>query len=286
MDSEPQVNLENLCMSGGAPGSDEQWGMMAGRLGHKVLHWSFEGHRTAVPEGDRVQLSQVLLNQADVALARANVSLGRHWPSRNPDTNNLLRRNWYQVKDTRAVYAVGVMEAGHRIKGGSAWAIQMYMDRFLIDGEDINQCQLYFCHQPTGVWWEWRGKWSMRINAPPVPKGIWTGIGTRDLTSDGKWQIRKTMGGYPVGPEQIAAVHPTIEEPKVGDIIYVPDGETDSQGQRQIGGWAVVNRIQEAAGDHWIAVTEYMNTSFSWKELRTQQEALRIKHGLDHALTK
>ena len=44
-----QVTLDNICLSGGADGSDLQWAMMAGSLGHKVVHWSFQGHRSEAP---------------------------------------------------------------------------------------------------------------------------------------------------------------------------------------------------------------------------------------------
>jgi hypothetical protein len=279
-----EVTLENICLSGGADNSDLQWGMMAGRLGHKVVHWSFQGHRTDAPPAELVQLSQNQLEEADRFIERANRAIRRNWPSRTTSTNNLLRRNWYQVKDTGAVYAVGNME-DRAIKGGTAWAVQMYMDRFLYDGEPLEKCQLYFYDQTTFVWWQWRGQWEIRVSQPPMPQGVWTGIGTRDLTSDGKWMIRKVMGGYPVADAQIAAVHPLITEPKVADIIYVPNGKDDEFG-KQLGGWAYVNRILDTGDDLWIAITEYANTYFRWSELAPQQSALRSQFGLDHACTK
>jgi hypothetical protein len=161
----------------------------------------------------------------------------------------------------------------------------MYMDRFLYDGEPLEKCQLYFYDQTTFVWWQWRGQWEIRVSQPPMPQGVWTGIGTRDLTSDGKWMIRKVMGGYPVADAQIAAVHPLITEPKVADIIYVPNGKDDEFG-KQLGGWAYVNRILDTGDDLWIAITEYANTYFRWSELAPQQSALRSQFGLDHACTK
>lgn len=279
-----EVTLDNICLSGGADNSDLQWGMMAGSLGHKVVHWSFQGHRTDAPPADVVQLSQSQLEEADRFIERANRAVKRNWPSRHISTNNLLRRNWYQVKDTGAVYAVGNMVRGE-IQGGTAWAIQMYMDRFIHDGEPMSSCNLFFYEQSMNVWWQWRGQWEIRVSQPPVPQGVWTGIGTRDLTFEGKWMIRKVMGGYDVGAAQIAAAHPIQTKPEVGAIIYVPNGREDELG-KQIGGWAVVNRIQNTVDDQWVSVTEYVNTYFSWRELAPQQEALRNSFGLNHALTK
>lgn len=280
-----QVTLDNICLSGGADGSDLQWAMMAGNLGHKVVHWSFQGHRSSAPSDDVVQLNQQQLEEADRFIERANRNVRRNWPSKSLFTNNLLRRNWYQVKDTGAVYAVGKMK-GREVEGGTAWAIQMYMDRFIHDGEPLSQCNLFFYDQNMNVWWQWRGSWEIRVSQPPAPVGVWTGIGTRDLNFDGRWMIRKVMGGYDVTPVQIAAAHPALDKPEVGAIIYVPNGREDERG-KQTGGWAVVNRIQTTVdGDQWVSVTEYINTYFSWNELGPRQAALRDSFGLNHALTK
>jgi hypothetical protein len=194
--SDPEEILKeitgNLCLSGGADGSDLQWGMMAGRIGHYVIHWSFTGHRSGAPEQELVRLSSDQLLRADDALSRANLSLKRRWPNTKPWIANLLRRNWYQVNWTGGLYAVGSMKK-NKIEGGTAWATQMYMDRF---SENPHDARLFFFDQEPGVWKKWTGEWEILTESPPLPSGIWTGIGTRDLKDSGKWAIRNVMGGY------------------------------------------------------------------------------------------
>lgn len=185
----------NSCLSGGADGADLQWGMCAGSAGHHVVHWSFEGHRSKAPDAEVSILSKEQLEQADESVKRANKTLKRHFPTRNGFVNNLLRRNYYQIKWTQAVYAVAKLENGI-VSGGTAWATQMYMDRYLFDGEPIEECHLYLFDQLTEKWFSWSNGW-IEITEPPVPSGVWTGIGSRELTDAGKHAIRALLGFSP-----------------------------------------------------------------------------------------
>ena len=186
---------ENLCLSGGADGADLQWGMMAGSVGHSVIHWSFQGHKSQAPSSEVVVLDDASLGEADELLKRANATLRRRFPGKNRFINNLLRRNYYQVKWTESLYGVGELKKD-QVQGGTAWAVQMYMDRFTLDGESMDTCRLYFYDQLLDQWMQWRGQWSVMDAPPPMPSGIWTGIGTRELSHNGKWAIRNVMGGY------------------------------------------------------------------------------------------
>lgn len=194
---------DNICLSGGAEGADLQWGMNAGRAGQSVIHWSFEKHKCHAPEVETVRLTEDQLSVADPFLARANETLKRRWPASNPYVGNLLRRNYYQIAWAEAVYAVGEMKNGE-IQGGTAWATQMYMDRFLRDGTDLTLARLYFYNQATRTWMFWNGIWQTLIGAPPTPAGVWAGIGSRDLQDHGKWAIRELWGWFkPTEDEQL-----------------------------------------------------------------------------------
>ena len=186
----------NLCLSGGAKGADAQWGMTAGKAGHSVIHWSYEGHKAQAPEQEVVRLTKEQLEVADSALHRANETLKRTVPTWKPWLCNLLRRNYYQVKWTGAVYGVGKLIHG-QVDGGTAWAIQMYLDRFSKDGEDPSGLKLYFFCQTLDAWFIWDGGWRSLGGPPPAPQGIWTGIGSRDLLKNGKDAIRSLMGYTP-----------------------------------------------------------------------------------------
>ena len=96
----------NWCFSGGADGSDLQWGMTAGKKGHGVIHWSFLGHKSSAPMQEIVILPQDQLDTGDPYCALANKTLKRRWPPKNIHVGNLLRRNWFQVCFSSSCYAV------------------------------------------------------------------------------------------------------------------------------------------------------------------------------------
>ena len=278
----------NVCLSGGADGADLQWGLQAGKAGHGVIHWSFQGHRTQAPEQEVVRLTEEQLKRADEALKRANRTLKRSWPSKHDITNNLLRRNYYQIKDTQALYAVSDLSWDKGVSGGTAWATQMYMDRFLIDGEPMENCQLYLLNKATLRWYSWYdGKWDLMISRPPRPKGLWTGIGSRDISALVRVEMRKLMGTYVLDDVQMQSLYPIVEEPKIDDIIYVPERKIAGDGiNNRAGGWATVRRISR--GDKlWVSVVEFSdNEEFDWEELREVQIDLRKRFGVTRASSK
>ena len=181
------VGENPICLSGGAAGADSQWGMAAGMAGHMVIHFSFQGHKTQVPQDEIVVLTDEQLREADPHLEKANETLKRKVPYNKPWVVNLLRRNWFQVKDTQSVYAVSHLDNG-MVSGGTAWATQMFIDRF-----EGGECPLYLFDQKQGAWLTWaRGRWSSSSFVHP-PHGIWTGIGSRDLNETGKRAIRTLL---------------------------------------------------------------------------------------------
>lgn len=277
----------NLCMSGGADGADLLWGFQAGKIGHGVIHWSFAEHRSQAPEQEIVRLTREQLERADEALIRANASVKRRFPTKTDVTNSLLRRNWYQVKDTNAVYAVSELEGG-QIAGGTAWAVQMYLDRFIHDLEPMENCHAYVLDKKTLKWFEWNGtRWINMISRPPTPSGIWTGIGSREMSAAARIEIRKLMGTFEMDEVQLNSLHPIVEEPQVDDIVYVPDHKIPGKGiLNKAGGWATVRRVTKG-NKVWICVGEFSdNSEYDWSELQTKQIELRRQFGLTRASSK
>lgn len=179
-----------ICLSGGAEGADSQWGVCAGMAGHLVYHFSFQGHRTNVPPSEVVVLTPEQLAQADPALEVANQTLKRSVPYGKPWIANLLRRNWFQVRDAQSVYAVSTLKGG-MVEGGTAWATQMFIDRHAGQA-----CPAYLYDQAEQGWKVWNGAWEA-LETPPVPTGIWAGIGSRALGLPGKQAIRTLLGYVP-----------------------------------------------------------------------------------------
>ena len=180
---------DNVCLSGGAYGSDLFWGYNAGVRGDQVIHWSFHGHDTQAPEQEVARLKHSQLIEADEPLKVAAKSLGRSLSGRKDYVMNLFRRNYYQVCYTERVYAVSSFGKHNKVNGGTAWAVQMYLDRF----ENGDDCEMYLLNQPDLDWWKWDNRFRLWecIDSPPIPHGIWTGIGTRKLSKKSKDEIRK-----------------------------------------------------------------------------------------------
>jgi hypothetical protein len=205
--------MKPICLSGGAKGADAQWGMCAGTAGHEVVHWSFADAKVYVPEAEVARLTDEQLEAANKACHTAAKNMNARYkaagvktrksfqlntPANIPDkylyVRNLLRRNYYQVKDTERVYAVADIEDG-MVSGGTAWAVQMFIDR--VNGA---ACECYVFDQLTEQWYVWNGlnsrvRWNA-LESPPEPHGVWTGIGSRDLSTEGKEAIRTLLRYY------------------------------------------------------------------------------------------
>ncbi|KIL89250.1 hypothetical protein FAVG1_07644 [Fusarium avenaceum] len=181
------ISNENICLSGGAEGADVAWGNCAALAGHEVIHWSFPGHSSPAPENQLIRLDDEQLKASDEALQDAATALGLSPPQR-PVVARLLRRNYYQVAWSQACYAVTFMEDGRQALGGTVWATTMF--RQLHPGNH----ELYIFDQSRDIWLKWNGEsWDL-IDMPPRPKGVWAGIGARNLTQSGYEAIQKLMG--------------------------------------------------------------------------------------------
>jgi hypothetical protein len=169
-----------MCLSGGAEGADLQWGMNAGRAGHQVIHFSFGSHRSKAPDAEIVRLTEAHLLEADEHVRKANETLNRRYPASSDFVNNLLRRNWYQVRDSEAIFAVASFKSG-QVTGGTAWAVQMFLDK--------GGTTAFVYDQVESRWMTWQGGWEPAPEVP-MPSGVYAGVGSRDLKENGKFAIR------------------------------------------------------------------------------------------------
>jgi len=176
----------NICFSGGAKGADHAWGLMATNVGHDLIHFTFAGH-TSIDKQFSTMLSRAELDEADTHVSIAAKSMKRKWPSQNPHVNDLLRRNYSQVRFSERVYAVANFmpddKSVLKISGGTCWAATMYVDRWYAQ-RDLKECELYFYDMISNKWMQWWETWKV-IDAPPKPHGRYAGIGSRDITDDG-----------------------------------------------------------------------------------------------------
>lgn len=168
--------------SGAANGSDTYWQNLGTKYGVRVQAFSFKAHGGKTSA--RVVLNNEQLKQADEFLHKANKTLKRHFPTRNNFVNNLLRRNWYQVRDSNGVFAIGKLSASRStIEGGTGWAVQMAIDSIK---------PVFVFDTVNGLWkqFEYRKKKFVCCEPPRLTLNF-TGIGTRALPENGKVAIEK-----------------------------------------------------------------------------------------------
>src|SRR5690606_735131 len=102
------------------------------------------------------------------------------FPTRLEYVNNLLRRNFFQVKYAKNVYAVCELKNGVP-QGGTAWAVALAAhlphkpNIYVLDIS--GSTYLWRTYIGDGSNWLWR----MNIARPDIPKGVYAGIGTRNV---------------------------------------------------------------------------------------------------------
>ena len=191
--------------SGGAQGADTIFEKFAKAAGHVVKAFSFKGHITK--SKNRYKLLPEQLRKADTFLKKANKTLKRKIPKKE-DVRNLLRRNYYQVKDVDQVVAVGHLETQDtQVKGGTGWAVQMAID---LGVKDIHVFNL-----AKNEWNKWDGKKFVKAEAP-VLSNNYAGIGARPksklrpfgITKEGEAAI-KALYEKPAAEEKTVRHTPT-----------------------------------------------------------------------------
>ena len=164
--------------SGGAVGSDTQWdiiGKTFGMVNNK--HYYFEGYNT--PNGNTA-IPINLKNEADEKLKAANETLGRRFPTSKEYVNNLLRRNWWQVKNSDAIFAISSI-TDNKVDGGTGWAAHMAI---------AENKPVYVFDQNKNKWFTWSNNKFVEVDTPVLTKNF-AGIGTRNINEAGKQAIKE-----------------------------------------------------------------------------------------------
>lgn len=180
---------ENVCLSGGSKGADRLFGELAAKAGHQVMHFSFLNHHCPCPKETIVVLSYKELLEADPKLNQANLILKRAFPSRSEYVNNLLRRNYYQIKTADRVYASTALDENMIPLGGTAWAIMMAFfqhEGMEIYNYDHSRSKWFIVNfdsvRPEFFCWK-------EVSTVPKPHGRYAGIGSSELPDNGRQAI-------------------------------------------------------------------------------------------------
>lgn len=167
--------------SGGAKGSDSVWDYIGRKYGvTKHNHYWHSG--LPKPPLGNVELTDDQLEEGWQKVLKANKKLKR----RPEKYKSLLSRNWFQVKNADAVYAIGNLpmclgasQIPDEVLGGTGWAVQMAIDA---------KKPVFLFEQQMKSWCKWNGFVFTQCNQPTLTPNF-AGIGTREITEESKQAI-------------------------------------------------------------------------------------------------
>ena len=168
--------MSHICFSGGATGSDLLWSFESIKKGYKVIDFSFEGHTTK--SENRYILSTNHLKEGYEHIKIANNTLNRNVTNISSYVKNLISRDWFQVKKSEAIFAIGILQTEKTVLGGTGWAVQLAID---------NHKPVYLFEQNVNQW----HYFDYESNAFEIYEGIpkltekFAGIGTRNINENG-----------------------------------------------------------------------------------------------------
>jgi len=189
--------MGDILLSGGAAGADTLFALCAKALGHEVYAFSFPGHNGGAGKYD---LNPGELESQSELLVQTGKNLNKRFSPDPPDQHqlrfvrNLLLRSAYQILGMpetgrpETVYVVTNLTPDRKYaKGGSSWAVE-------IAAHLAHDPKLYLFDMQSNHWHTLVEDTFEPCQAPPVPSGIYTGIGARDITEAGLTAIGNLYG--------------------------------------------------------------------------------------------
>ena len=155
--------------SGGAEGADTLWDTVAANLGMPAANRSHYFYHTKTPIGN-VALTEEQYKEGVQHAMKANQVLGRKGIEK-PENMRTIARNWFQVKNSDAVFAIAPIDLFGNISGGTAWAVQMAID----EGKPV--------YVYDGMWYTYNRQ-TMQFepyNDIPILTKNFAGIGSRSI---------------------------------------------------------------------------------------------------------
>ena len=165
-----------ICHSGGCPGSDMTWEVEGNYYGVKTIAYSFSGHTQHGKNRQILSLEE--LEEGYQHVLEANKVLKRR-PEYTPRyIKGLLSRNWFQIKNSDSVFAIGKFIDKKRVNGGTGWAVQMAID---------NKKPTFVFDQPSKKWnkFNYDTQEFEAIDYIPKLTENFAGVGTREIDDNG-----------------------------------------------------------------------------------------------------
>jgi len=177
--------------SGGAKGSDTVFATLSLQNGLYVVIHSFEGHKINMPylkESSLLRIKKHTKEELGIIYSEYIVKVAKYMgrnAARLEYTKDLLARDYFQINETEAVFAVGVIDSVNNgkviVAGGTGYAISMALR--------LNIPYIIIYDQQDMRWYNIKnGKLQKQWNEPIVKMkdfAFVAGIGTRNLNQFG-----------------------------------------------------------------------------------------------------
>lgn len=165
-----------ICHSGGCPGSDMTWENEGLIYDVHTIAYSFWNHRQ---QGRNQKiLSGLELKEGFERVLKANEVIKKYPQGQAQYIQNLLARNWFQVKNSEAIFAIAKSVKGNLVEGGTGWAVQMAIDV---------RKPLFVFDQPTICWLKFdydKNRFEKMAVLPKLTEHF-AGVGTREINKNG-----------------------------------------------------------------------------------------------------
>jgi len=181
------------CHSGGAQGSDLKFEHLSLEYDINVNAYSFEGHKT--DSENRVILTNDEISKGWIKSQKSAKALKRNTHNLSPYVKKLLARDWYQVKNSSAIFAIGyILDPGEQgiripnktnkqtIDGGTGYACMMAIQ---------HKKPIFVFNQKDNKWYKWNLNQFREIDYVPKLTENFAGIGTRELSFEGETAIEE-----------------------------------------------------------------------------------------------
>jgi hypothetical protein len=172
--------MQYYCHSGGCSGADMTWENEGNKWGVITIPYSFQNHVQDSPNPKILTPEELSEGWEHVLIAEQTLKRPTN-RIKSTYVRKLLARNWFQVKNSTAIYAVGMFQNKKRtiVDGGTGWAVQMAVD---------NKKPVFFFDQDNKMWYSYDYQYEtfeLLFSAQPTLTQHFAGIGTREITSDG-----------------------------------------------------------------------------------------------------
>jgi hypothetical protein len=181
-----------ICHSGGAKGSDMFFERVSIEYKVQVKAYSFDDH-TSTSRNKNI-LTDDEIAEGWKKAQKAAKYLKRNTSNLSQYIKNLLSRNWFQVKNSSAIFAVGYIlnpgDKGERVvnktnkqivDGGTGYAVEMAIQ---------HNKPVFIFDQDDNKWYKWNINQFREIDYVPKLTEKFAGIGTRQLNLNGMSAIR------------------------------------------------------------------------------------------------